>query len=253
MEDEKKQKQIDVAELPLMKDLIAYYDDEIPQDVVGFRLNHSAPELAFLWHQMKSKGISTEDYYKDKIVGDLYLADLTKYQLSLEINGLIDKMLDQMVEKVEENHKNGVITNVLEFGGGIANFSIRCKERFGNKVNMFYYDLDGSIKDYAIWRIEKYLSEITILNEESEPLKKGEYWDFVNIMDVLEHINGSDIGLIIENLGETADRIFINPSEIPYNSYFPQHITRYDVSPFFKKSEGYLWKNRKLLQEKILN
>jgi len=253
MEEKQENKQMDVTELPLMKELVAYYNEEIPAEVIGFRLNHAAPELAYLWHKMKQEGKSAEEYYTDKSVGDLYLADLTKYQLMLEVNNLIDKMLEQ----IEEILKTKDHVKILEYGGGIANFSTRCKHRFGDRAEVFYYDLDGPIRDYAVWRIKGSKLDINIVDPKEDPLSyefmkenTPGSWDIVNCMDVLEHIPSGDVGLVIENLGNTADNIFVNPAEIQFNAFFPQHITRYDVSPYFKKKGGYLWKNRKSQQEK---
>jgi hypothetical protein len=59
---------------------------------------------------------------------------------------------------------------------------------------------------------------------------------------VLEHLENPDD--VIKKLAEKAKYIFCNPGDIKYNLYYPQHITNFDLTPFFERVEGYLWKNK---------
>ena len=73
----------------------------------------------------------------------MYVFDLTAYQLMLKEN------LKRMIEQMKELG----VKKVLEFGGGIGEFTIQaCKAGF----DVSYYELDGEIKEYALWRFKKY-------------------------------------------------------------------------------------------------
>ena len=38
--------------------------------------------------------------------------------------------------------------------------------------------------------------------------------------------------------------IFCNPDEVKYDLYFPQHISKFDISKKFEHVDGYLWKSK---------
>lgn len=130
------------------------------------------------------------------------------------------------------------IKTVLEYGGGIGEFSLVCSD---NKLDIYYYDLDGLLKEYAKWRFKKHAANIKVMNE--EPLNKK--WDAVNIMDVLEHLEKPED--VIKKLAENVKFIFCNPQSIQYNVIYPQHISKFDLSPYFEHKGLHLWTNKKLI------
>ena len=123
---------------------------------------------------------------------------------------------------------------ILEFGGGIGEFSIRCAK---NELDITYHDLDGPTKDYALWRFEKHSADVKI-GSETDLDKK---WDLVNIMDVLEHIENPRP--IIEKLSKNAKYIFCNPTEVKYNVFYPQHISKVDLDGKFEHVKEYLYRS----------
>jgi len=205
----------------IFKDLVEYTG--LHPQLVAKRCEYSPYELAVLWIKKKS----VIDYYKST---DLYIFDLTKYQILLEAKDKIEAMIKQI--------KDLGFVKVLEYGGGIGEFSIKCHE---NEISSTYFDLDGKTKEYALWRFKKHeCSKITVAD--SDPLEQE--WDLVNVMDVLEHLEDPDE--IVEKLAKKAKYIFCNPEDIKYNIYYPQHITKFDLTKFFERLDGYLWKNKNL-------
>tara|TARA_Y100000310_G_C20436887_1_gene694167 strand:+ start:154 stop:807 length:654 start_codon:yes stop_codon:yes gene_type:complete len=215
------ERKIDVNKSEIFNDLVEY--SQLPRELVLRRCEYAATELAILWR----KKTSVIDYYTST---DLYIFDLTKYQLILESGNLIDQMINQIKERK--------LNKILEFGGGIGQFSILCDK---NNLKVTYYDLDGKTKEYASWRFKKNnCSKITIKNE--DPL--NERWDCVNVMDVLEHLENPNE--IILKLKDNAKFIFCNPDEVNYNIFFPQHISKFNLNEYFELVQGYLWKNKSI-------
>ena len=223
----------EVRESELYRDL-AEYLMPVPEEIILERLKYSPIELAYLWHKRKAERKSTADFYREN---DLYLFDLTVYQVLLESAGNIQKMIGQVCALGEGRSP----LRVLEFGGGIANFSIRLSRDSGLDLETFYYDLDGPIKDYALWRMKKHNQGIGVFGESRDPFGEGK-WDFVNVMDVLEHLDNP--GPVIEKLAKSAEFIFVNPEEIAMDALHPQHISHYDISGDFRQIDGNLWKNK---------
>jgi hypothetical protein len=213
--------EIDAGKSRIFNDLVEYTKLS-PTLVIG-RCKYAMVELAILWHKKKN----ILEYYT---ANDLFLYDLTSYQLKLEAMGSIKNMMEQI--------KLLKLSTVLEFGGGIGEFSLICKE---NGIDVTYFDLDGMLKDYATWRFNRHNLGIKI--SDKEPLEKR--WDAVNIMDVLEHLEKPEI--TIEKLSWNARYIFCNPRQIRYNVFYPQHISRFDLTKDFEHVDGYLWKNKKLI------
>jgi len=208
----------------IFTDLVEY--TKLPRPLVLERCNYAVVELAVQWYRRKDN----LDFYRNN---ELYLFDLTKYQMVLESQKAITNMIIQLKELG--------INKVLEFGGGIGEFSLLCDR---NRIKSSYYDLDGKIKDYAVWRFRRHKSNIIILDEKSDAL--SDKWDTVNIMDVLEHIE--DPNKILEKLAKNVKYIFCNPEQMLYTIIYPQHISKYDPAMFgFEKVEGFLWKNTKLV------
>ncbi len=211
---------IDASKSRVFNDLADY--TQLPRALLLNRCNYAVNELALLWYSKKD----TLDFYKSS---DFYIYDLTKYQLLLEGNGRIKKMIEQIKELG--------FKKILEYGGGIGEFSIFCSE---NDLDVTYYDLNGKIKDYALWRFNKHNCNIKIGN--SDVL--DEKWDIVNIMDVLEHLENPE--KVISKLKANATYIFCNPAEVKYNRYFPQHTSKFDLTKDFEHIEQYLWKNKSI-------
>ena len=216
---------IDASKSRVFLDLLEYTG--LPPEFVLKRCQYAKVELAILWKKKKS----VPHFYKDN---DLFIYDLTEYQMRLEHGKLVRQMVSQL--------KRLGLRKVLEFGGGIGEFSIICSE---NGIDITYHDLDGVIRDYAAWRFRKHGFSVKV--SDKDPLE--ERWDAVNVMDVLEHLE--DPGPIIRKLAKNADYIFCNPDQVLYNELYPQHISRFDISRDFEHVEAYLWKrknSRKLLQ-----
>ncbi len=212
---------IDANDSRIFQDLIAYTNVN-PQLAIK-RCDYAATELAILWDKKKS----TIHFYQDN---NIYIYDLTKYQLILEHRNIIQEMISQIKELK--------LNKILEFGGGIGEFSLTCAN---NNLNITYYDLNGVIKNYALWRFNKYKSEIKIAEE--YPLNQK--WDIVNVMDVLEHLENPQE--IILHLSKNTKYIFCNPEEVKYNIYFPQHISKFSLTEHFTHIKGHLWKNKNII------
>jgi SAM-dependent methyltransferase len=213
--------EIDVSKSRLFQDLIIY--TKLPPELVWQRCNYAIFELAVQWHRKKD----IEDYYKN---AELYLYDLTKYQLRLEHLKLIGQIIIQL--------KGLSALRILEYGGGIGEFSIKCSE---NNLEVTYFDLDGVIKNYAIWRFARHKSS-KVKVAQADPLDNQ--WDAINIMDVLEHLEHPEE--VIIKLRKNAKYIFCNPNNVKYNVYYPQHISKYDITEDFEYVKGYLWKNKRI-------
>lgn len=211
-------KTINVKNSRLFRDLVEF--SGLPPKLVSMRCQYASAELSVLWRKRKS----VEGFYKDN---ELYIFDLTRYQAMLEAYGHIRKMVSQI--------KGLGLRRVLEFGGGIGEFSIVCAEE---GLDVSYFDLNGVIRDYALWRFAKHCAGVRVIEE--NPL--DEEWDVVNVMDVLEHLENPEE--VIAKLREKAKYIFCNPDEIKYDEFFAQHISRYDLTPYFEHVGGYLWRNK---------
>ena len=220
--DLKEPNNIIVDRNPIFLDLIEY--TKLHKDLAIKRCNYAATELAILWHSKKS----VIDYYTST---DLYIYDLVRYQMILENAGDMEMMLNQ-VKKI------GYPLKILEWGGGIGQFSLLISK---DSV-CHYYDLDGPIRDFAMWRFAKSNGNDIIVHDE-DPL--DESWDIVMIMDVLEHLE--DPEKIISKLSDKARYIICNPNKmIHYSIYYPQHISRYQekLEEFFDYIGENLWKNK---------
>ena len=175
-------------------------------------------ELAWQWHLW-----GKEDPLKFYSETDLYKFDLSMYHTSLLKRGM-HAWFEEMLRKYD-------IKTMLDFGGGIGEYSILAEQ---NGVTSIYTDV-GKTADYAKWRFEKY---------NVKPLDKdyGTAVDLVMAMVVFEHFSNPE-----EKIKELAGRctyIIANQEEIPYNQVYPQHISKFDLSPYFRKVERYLWKKK---------
>lgn len=205
------------AKSRIFQDLVEYTGLHL--ELVWKRCTYAANELAIKWKNKKS----VIHFYQTE---DLYLFDLTLYQLAFEHNNIITQMVQQIKELG--------LKKVLEFGGGIGEFSLVCAE---NRIIPIYYDLDGELKKYALWRFQKHKQNINV----AKVYPLNEEWDLVNVMDILEHLEKPE--LVISDLVKNARYVFCNPDEIKYNVLYPQHISKFSLAPHFSLVKGYLWKN----------
>jgi len=209
---------IDISESRIFNDLVEYTN--LPRNIVLQKCADAEKELVLSWKKKKS----IIEFYQNT---DLYLFDLTKYQLILENNKTIENMIKQI--------KDLKLNKILEYGGGIGEFSLLC---FEGGLDISYYDLNGKTKDYALWRFKKHNCDINI--ETINCLNKN--WDVVNIMDVLEHLENPEE--IITKLKKNARYLLCNPEKIQYNELCPQHISKFDLAKDFEQIKEYLWKNK---------
>ena len=203
----------------LLGDLVKYTN--LPPYVVLKKCKTASKILASIWKERKSN----IEFYTNN---ELYIFDLTMYQLMLEYDDCINKMILQIKEYGWKK--------ILEFWWWIWEFSRLCNQ---NWINSTYYDLDWKIKEYALWRFNNHKCDDIII---WGGWVLDQKWDFINIMDVLEHLEKPEP--IIEKLKQNTKYIFCNPVEIKYNSTFPQHISKYDIEKYFVHTSGHLWKNR---------
>ena len=66
-------------------------------------------------------------------------------------------------------------------------------------------------------------------------------YDVIVAMDVLEHLPDADKW--IKDIAEHCKYAFINP-DVPYSIFYPQHISKVNLAPYFDQVEGNLWKSK---------
>ena len=174
-----------------------------------------------------------EDYSDDPIASyrdnDLYVFDLSHYQTLLQSNGF-HNILINLLKKYE-------CKNILDFGGGIGEYTILAWE---NGMKCDYLDVqDSKTMDYAKWRFAKYGFNPKIFGHDED--LSGLKYDCVVAMDVFEHIEKPEP--VIEMVSKITKYMIVNPYELPFNWLYPQHISRFDedLKKYFVQVEGYLW------------
>ena len=127
---------------------------------------------------------------------------------------------------------------MLDFGGGIGEYSIvGCKAG----AEVVYQDIAGSkTADYALHRFYKHGIKQPELWDENHEIDRD--FDLIVAMDVLEHLENPEE--VIKNMGKHCTYLLVNPDLIMYNELYPEHISHYDLTPYFYKVDGYLWKNK---------
>ena len=152
------------------------------------------------------------DTYKQD---DLYIFDLTEYQTKLQ-NELLPRFID-FLQKCN-------IRTMLDFGGGIGEYTILAMQ---NGVNVDFLEVEGSkTLEYAKWRFKKHNVNPRILTEKADLTDKK--YDFVMAMDVFEHIPQPDVAVLIAQLSRITKYLWCNPVGLPYNEYYPQHVSHFD-------------------------
>src|SRR4030042_3210734 len=94
---------IDISKTRIFNDLVEY--TKIPRALVLQKCANAEKELAKLWKEKKN----VIEFYKNT---DLYLFDLTKYQIILEHQEEVKEMIGQI--------KALKLKKILEYGGGIG-------------------------------------------------------------------------------------------------------------------------------------
>ena len=182
------------------------------------RCQYAPFELAWQWNQGGKN--DPLKYYQES---EFYMFDLSMYGALLESRGTFQWFRDMI-------HKHKWKT-MLDFGGGIGSYTIKAASE---GVHVVYTDVIGKTADYAKWRFKKYG-----VNPSSVELPR---YDVVVAMDVFEHIPDPYPDII--RLAGKTEYILANPEEIQYNPIYPQHISRFDLTPWFTREDRYLWKRK---------
>ena len=209
-----------------MKDYYAELTEYTGKDsaLVQKRCETALIELA--WTFDKNNVLST---YRDN---DLYIFDLSHYQTLLQGNGFHQLFIDFM--------KKYNIKKILDFGGGIGEYTILALQ---NGIEANYLEVaDSQTLKYAQWRFKKYGFNPEILTEKTD--LTGRKYDMVMAMDVFEHIE--NVEPVIKKVSEITKYLWCNPFELPYNQFYPQHITRFDeiLRKYFEIVDRYLWEKK---------
>lgn len=216
-----------LLESPLCQDLAAYTGR--PLELVAARCRSAVFELAWLWEQWKDKPL---EFYR---FTDLYLFDLTNYQQTLVDGGFYSSWFPSVLRRLN-------VKTMLDFGGGIGEYTIAAYRQHDPQVD--FMEVCGSATfQYAKWRFKRYGVTPQILYE-NEFIPEKQY-DLIVAMDVLEHI--AEPQPIIERMARQTEYVIANVDQVPYNTFFPQHISHPDLTPYFEQSqqEPLLWKRRK--------
>jgi len=182
-----------------------------------------AASFGLVWEWANKESVL--DYYRHS---HLYVYDLTFYQTMLRSIGF-KEWYESFFEQIHP--KTG-----LDLGGGIGEYTI-IAEQHGCKMD--FVDVDGETLKYARWRFQKYGVSPVI---HTEDFKIDKDYDFIIAMDVLEHIEEPEPR--IKEFAEHTEWLFANPGEVQYNDLYPQHISRYDLTPYFYNVQDYLWRRK---------
>ena len=214
----------------LYKELAEYTGREL--ELVRQRCRIAGIELSWLWEKFKDDPIA---FYRET---DLYIFDLTSYQMALQRNK-VHIWYQYMIKQY--GWKTG-----LDYGGGIGEYTILAFEAGINRM-VFMEVANSETLKYAVWRIKKHnlygeKKRVPIIEIASENYKIDRDFDFIMVMDVLEHLENPEP--VIKKLHEHTEWIFCNPKQIRYNWLYPQHISKFDLSPYFENVDLYLWRRK---------
>lgn len=162
-------------------------------------------------------------YYRKS---DLYIYDLSFYQQEI----LGEEFYRWFCGCLKTKPLRG-----LDLGGGIGEYTIQAM-KLGH--HMDFIDVDGETLKYAKWRFNKHGVNPEIHHED---FKIDKDYDFIVAMDVLEHLENPDER--IKELAEHTQYVFANPDQVAYSVLYPQHISKYDLTPYFENT-GNLWKRK---------
>ena len=207
--------------MDLYEELAEYVNRDLP--LVKERCRIAGIELAYQWEHQKNDPIA---YYRDS---DLYIFDLTVYQTRLREHGFYEWYKNLI--------KNYGWKTGLDFGGGIGEQTILAMEK---GADMKFVEIENSkTLEYALWRFDKYN---VVPSVEFENYKINKDFDFINAMDILEHLENPEP--VIKQFHKHTDWLFCNPDQIKYNEWVPQHISKFDLTKYFKHIDLYLWKRK---------
>jgi len=178
-----------------------------------------AAAYGLLWEWAKKDNVL--DFYRET---ELYIYDLTHYQhdiLGEEFYNWFNAMTVQI-----KGHG-------LDLGGGIGEYTIQAIKQ---GATMDFIDVDGFTLKYAKWRFKKHNVEPNIFTED---FKIDKDYDFIVAMDVLEHLENPEER--IKEFHKHTKYLFANPEQVQYNIKYPQHISRYDLTPYYSNLSGNLW------------
>ena len=206
----------------LYKELAEYTKRDV--ELVKLRCQGAGAELAWRWAGEED----LPQYYQETA---LYLFDLTQYQTMLRQNN-IPIWLSRKIQ--EYGWKT-----VLDFGGGIGEWSILFAQE---GCNVTYQDVEPSYtKAYAEYRFYKHGVKVEVV---PHTVAVTGHFDAIIAMDVLEHLEKEQAERLIEQWNLQTNYLFANPDQIKYNFLYPQHITYYNLDPYWERVEGYLYKAR---------
>jgi hypothetical protein len=129
------------------------------------------------------------------------------------------------------------IKTMLDYGGGIGEYSILAEQ---NGIKPVFSEIANSkTLEYAKYRFAKY-GVTPIIKDENYNI---EYYDLIVAMDIFEHL--PDPQPIIKKISENCKYILCNmPGELPYNEFYPQHISHYELSNDFELAGSYVWRSK---------
>jgi 2-polyprenyl-3-methyl-5-hydroxy-6-metoxy-1,4-benzoquinol methylase len=133
-------------------------------------MSEPAQVSAHEWKKMNPK--SHEEILNFYRTTESYLFDLARY--------------DYFFQTWRERVPRLCGGRVLDYGGGIGDMTIRCAER-GLK-DLTYYDLEGTIMDFAKWRFAKRRINVRIIKASDEEDRLEGKYDSIFCFDVLEHV-----------------------------------------------------------------
>lgn len=197
----------------------------MPYHLVWLRCQYAYLELAYQWYRQKPKSDKQFiSYYKKT---DYYIYDLTCHQ----------EFFTDNIKKILLTSKQYKIKKALNFGGGIGELAIKL-EKMGIKVDFLEIKNSQTMK-YALWRFKKHKVNPKILNENSR--LRLEY-DAIYLFDVLEHIKNPQS--LIKKFAKITKYLFDNPGQMPFNLWFPQHISKYNLTKYFSEIKPWLWRSK---------
>jgi len=184
----------------------------------------SLVEIAWGWEKEKNDPIK---HYRES---ELYIFTLSHYQTLLVERGTY-AWFQNLIKRCGWK-------TMLDYGGGIGEYSI-IAAKMGMDVD--FLEVKGSkTMKYAEWKFKRHGISPRILFENH---KIDKNYDFIVIMDVLEHVENPVP--IIKDLATHTKFVIANPDEIPYNWLFPEHISKYDLRGSFEIVDRHLWEKKK--------
>jgi len=210
----------------LYKELAEYTERDL--NLVQARCQTAHVGLAWLWQEYKDDPIK---FYRES---DLYIFNLTYYQDRLQKNK-IHNWYQYTIKK--HGWKTG-----LDYGGGIGEQTILACEK---GVKMTFVEVaESCTSTYAKWRFMRHLVRKLGITPEFgfENFKIKKDYDFINAMDILEHLENPEP--VLQDIALHTKWLFCNPEQIKYNWLSPQHISKFNLNLYFKHEDLYLWKRR---------